>query len=108
MPTAIPYGNINKLNAINVTLSPASVAANTTAEQTFTCPGIAVGDLILDATKPTHQAGLQVIPGRIPGANQFTLVFANGTASPIVPTASQVYTIIVARPEGAPNAGQMS
>lgn len=108
MPTALPYGNFNKLNAIEVVLSPASVGAATSVEQTFPLPGIAVGDIILDVTKPTHQAGLQVVAGRIPGANQFTLVFTNATAGAIVPTAGQTYIVVIGRVEGRPNAGQMS
>jgi len=108
MPSALPYGNLNKMLAINITLSPASVAATSTAEQTFNIPGISLGDLIVDVTKPTHQVGLAVVAGRIPAANQFTLVFINPTAAPIVPTASQVYTVVIVRPDGAPNVGQMS
>lgn len=108
MPSALPYGNLNKMLAINVTLSPASVGAATTAEQTFNCPGIVPGDLIVDVTKPAHQAGLAAVAGRIPAAGQFTIVFINATAGAIVPTASQIYTIVVVRPDGAPNVGQMS
>lgn len=74
------------------TLSPASVAANTTAEQTFTVTGVAVGDVIF-VNKPTAQAGLGIVGVRVSAANQIAINFGNFTASPIVPTASQVYQI---------------
>jgi|SRR6185369_5586094 len=74
------------------TLSPASVAANTTAEQTFTVAGVAVGD-VLFVNKPTAQAGLGIAGVRASAANQIAITFVNATASPIVPTASQVYQI---------------
>lgn len=108
MPTALPYGNFNKLNAIEVQLSPFSVPATTSIEQVFALPGVALGDVILSVTKPTHQDGLTVTPGRVPNAGTFTLVFSNATAAAILPTAAQRYVVTVGRVEGKPNAGQMS
>ncbi|MFC4275567.1 hypothetical protein [Achromobacter aloeverae] len=75
-----------------VTLSPASVAANTTAEQTFTVPGLAVGDAVW-VNKPTLQAGLGIAGARVSAANTLAITFINATASPIVPTASEAYRI---------------
>lgn len=100
MPTELPYGNIQKLMTMSVVLSPASVAATSTAEQTFNLPGVVPGDQVIDVTKPTHQVGLAVIAGRVPAAGQITLVFVNPTASPIVPTASERYSVTVTRPAG--------
>lgn len=74
------------------TLSPVAVAANTTAEQTFTVQGVAVGDVIY-VNKPTSQAGLALGGVRVSAANQIAITFVNATASPITPTASQVYQI---------------
>lgn len=76
-----------KLTAV---LSPASVAANTTAEQCFTVTGVRVGDL-LQVNKPTAQAGLDIGNVRVGGNNSACITFLNDTASPITPTASESY-----------------
>lgn len=108
MPSMIPYGNINKLNLVNVTWSPVSVAANTSVEQTVSVPGVVVGqDLILEALKPTAQAGLSVAGGRVSAAGVVSVLFVNSTAAPIVPTASESYAFCIARRDG-PTIGAMS
>ena len=104
MPSMIPYGNINKFNLVDVTWSPASVAANTTAGQTVTVPGVVLGqDFAIDVTKPTEQAGLAIGQIRVSANNQITVVFINATAAPIVPTASETYTFGIARRDGPAN-----
>lgn len=80
-------------------LSPASVAANTTAEQLFTFPGILATDMIIEINKPTAQAGLGIVGKRVSAANQIGITFSNNTASPIVPTAAQTYLALICRPE---------
>lgn len=99
MSVGIIGGNVAGLGVVSVTLSPAEVAANTTAEQTFTVPGLATNDVILGVTKPTTQAGLGIVGHRISAANTLAITFSNNTASPITPTASQTYLIAVARPD---------
>jgi len=108
MPSALPYGNANKLNLVSVVWSPSSVAANTTAEQTVTVPGVVLGqDFVLDVTKPTAQAGLGIAQTRVSAANTVAVVFVNATASPIVPTASETYVFAIVRRDG-PASGVMS
>ena len=87
-----PADKVTSIYRINVTLSPASVAANTTAEQTFTANGVRVGDVVY-VSKPTSQAGLGIVNVRVSASNQIAITFSNNTASPIVPTASEVYQI---------------
>jgi hypothetical protein len=91
-------GNIVKASVISVTLSPAAVAANTSAEQTFTVNGLAVGDWV-GVIKPTTQAGLAVTGARVSAANTLAIAFGNFTAASITPTAAQVYSVMVARPD---------
>lgn len=92
------------LAVVTATLSPASVGAATTAEQTFTITGLSVGDSInaadriINVVKPTHQAGLAVGNARVTAANTVGIVFINATAGAIVPTASEVYQLTVWRP----------
>jgi hypothetical protein len=93
-----PVGNVWKLGVFNLTLSPASVAPNTSAEQTFSTTGIGLltTDIVL-VQKPTSQAGLVLGGSRVSAADQLAINFGNLTASTITPTASQVYTVAVFR-----------
>lgn len=108
MPSVIPYGNANKLVLVDAVLSPVSVAANTTAAQNFTVPGVVLNqDFVIDVTKPTEQAGLAFGSYRVSAPNTVTVVFVNASASPIVPTAAERYTFAVLRRDG-PATGAMS
>ena len=89
-------GNLVTQSVISVTLSPALIAANTSAEQTFTVNGLRVGDWVC-INKPTAQAGLGLDGARVSAANTLAITFGNYTGSNITPTASQVYLILVAR-----------
>lgn len=91
-------GNLVKASVISVTLTPALVAANTTAEQTFTVNGLQAGDWV-SVIKPTNQAGLGIVNSRVSAANTLAISFGNFTAAGITPTAAQVYTVLVARPD---------
>lgn len=83
---------------ISVTLSPAAASANTSAEQTFTVNGLQAGDHVA-VSKPTAQAGLGIVGARVSAANTLAITFGNFTASPITPTASETYLVLVSRPD---------
>jgi hypothetical protein len=94
----MPTGNIWKNGIFNLTLSPVSVAANTVAEQTF--PATGIGLLTSDCvsvSKPTTQAGLGIVNTRVSANDTLAIAFINATASPIVPTAAEVYQVEVNR-----------
>lgn len=79
-------------------LTPAAVAANTTAEQSFTnIPQVDVEDMVVAVNKPTAQAGLGIVGARVSAAGQISLTFSNNTAAPITPTASETYLFTVAK-----------
>lgn len=86
------------IEVVSATLSPAEVAANTTAEQTFTITGLATGDVVLAINKPTAQAGLGIVGTRVTAADTIGITFSNNTATPITPTAAQIYLVAVHRP----------
>lgn len=92
-------GNVQSMSVVSVTLSPAQVAANTTAEQTFTVPGVLATDVLIDVTKPTAQAGLGIVGCRVTAANTVGITFSNNTAAGITPTASQTYLFCLVRPD---------
>jgi hypothetical protein len=91
-------GNIPKQSVISVTLSPVAVAANTSAEQTFAVAGLEAGDHVA-VNKPSAQAGLGIVGARVSAANTLAITFGNFTAGSITPTASEVYTILLSRPD---------
>ena len=93
--------SVRGLGAISATLSPVAVAANSIVEQQFTVAatvltgqtGLVVGQLI-QVNKPTAQAGLDIVGCRVVSNGVIGISFLNATASPITPTASEVYTIL--------------
>lgn len=91
-------GNIWKVGIFNLTLSPASVANATSAEQTFDASsiGLQTGDVVL-VQKPTAQAGLGIVGTRVSATDVLAVTFMNATAATITPTASQVYKVTVLR-----------
>jgi hypothetical protein len=100
-------GNIITHWVLAVTLSPASVANATSAEQTFTVKGLHLGDYAY-VNKPTNQAGLVIANCRVSAADTLAIAFGNVTAATITPTASEVYTVKVSRPENLNSAGTAS
>ena len=91
-------GNLVKQSVISVTLTPAAIVLNTTAEQTFTVNGLLAGDVVC-VNKPTAQAGLGIVGSRVSAANTLGITFSNNTGSSITPTAAQVYKVLVSRPD---------
>lgn len=87
---------LTRIAKYTATLSPAEVAANTCAEELFTVTGVHASDIVF-VNKPTAQAGLGVAGVRASATNQVGINFCNATASPITPTASQVYSFGVIR-----------
>lgn len=91
--TNAPGDTITSIYHLSATLSPAAVAGNTTAEQTFAnISGLAVGDVVY-VTKPSAQAGLGIVNVRVSAANTLAITFSNNTSSSITPTASEAYQI---------------
>jgi hypothetical protein len=76
------------------TLTPVSVAALTTAEQTFaiTTPNTLVSGAAVWVNKPSWTNGLAIAGVRISAANTLAINYANLTTSAIVPPA-EAYTI---------------
>jgi hypothetical protein len=73
-------------------LSPVSVAANSSAEETFTVTGLPAGATV-SVNKPTSQTGLSIAGVRVTAANTLGINFKNVTAAIITPTASEQYTV---------------
>jgi hypothetical protein len=68
------------------TLTPASVAANTTAEQTFTVTGLISGTPVW-VNKSSWTSGLGICGVRVSGTNTLAITYCNSTGSAITPPA---------------------
>jgi hypothetical protein len=79
----------------NATLTPAQVAASTSAEQTFAIANLGTADTILSVTKPTVQAGIGVVGARVASAGTVGLNFMNSSTVAVTPTAAQVYKLAI-------------
>lgn len=92
-------GNVQSVSVVSVALTPSIVAANTTAEQTFTVPGALTTDFLAEVNKPTAQAGLGIVGIRITAANTIGITFSNNTGAGITPTAGETYKFLLVRPD---------
>jgi hypothetical protein len=100
--TTIQRGNVATTVIFSVSLTPASVNAATAAEQTFSVPGLQVGDQISAVTLNAAWTSLTCIVGfRVTAANTIGISFQNGTAGALSPP-SGTYVIEVNRPEFLP------
>ena len=96
-------GNILAAGVFTITIDVASVAANISAEQTFTAPGVLLVDMVFVNTPAIGtaalNAGLGVTGARVTAANTIGLRFTNSTAGALDPSAAIAYTVFVVRPE---------
>lgn len=76
-------------------LTPANVAANTTAEEAFTVTGLATGDTVAVAV-PGLAAGVGLVGARVSAADTLALTFGNFTAGALAPPAG-VFRVIAWR-----------
>ena len=86
---------LNGFRVYTQSLDVASVAAATSAEQTFTVTGLATTDRVV-VSKPSLTAGLGVVNARVSAANTLALTFMNASAGAIDP-AAEIYTITAFR-----------
>ncbi len=94
-PKSVAFGGgtpITKIAVYTPSLTPSSVAAATTAEQTFTVNGLAVGDKVI-VNGPAPTAGTGIVNARVSAANTLAIAFANVTAGALTPAAG-TYTVI--------------
>lgn len=97
-PTSVTVGAgtaITKIVVYSQSLDVASVAANTTAEQTFTVTGLTTADKVF-VNKPSLSAGLGVVNARVSAADTLAITFVNATAAAIDP-AAETYAIVALR-----------
>ena len=98
MPGTISSGgNILYAWLITPSLTPSSVAANTTAEQSFTIPGLQLNDNISCYALGAQTAGIGIANCRVSANNTMQLGFSNSTAGALTPVAG-LYYLCICRP----------
>jgi len=98
--STVTRGNSHETFYIAPSLTPTAVSANTTAAQSFTVPGLQVGDLVnCWGLNGSQIAGIVAVEADVTAANTLTIQFGNITGSGVVPSPG-LYTIEVIRLEG--------
>ncbi len=87
--------SLSQIEKMSQQIAPASVAAASAVEQTFTVPGLQLGDFV-DVTPPGITTGVTPTCARVSAANTLAITFINPTAAAVVPLAG-VYQIQVNR-----------
>ena len=103
MPGTISSGgNILYSWMISPSLTPVSVAANTTAEQSFTIKGLLTTDFVDVYAQSAQTAGIGIVNNRVSANDTLQIGFCNTTAGALTPVAG-TYFICITRPEAPGN-----
>ena len=91
--STLARGNLINTIVLQAVLTPVSVAANTTAEQSFTVQGLIAGDQVsnfnfLGAYPNTDVSFVNL---RCPANNTLTIAYQNGTGGALTPPAGSYY-----------------
>jgi hypothetical protein len=88
------YRGVSNTNSyvITIKLTPASVPAATTVEQTFTVAGLNVGDSV-DVNKASHQAGLSIGNVRVSAKDTLAIQYVNTTTGTAITPTAENYII---------------
>lgn len=91
-------GNLQSTILMSVSLTPVSVNATTSAEQTFTVNGLLVGDQISGMILQAAWTVLvNIVNARVSANNTLAVSFQNGTGGALTPPAG-TYLLEVNRP----------
>lgn len=101
MSTGILAGNLFAANVVQVTWDIPSVAANTSEEETFSLPGVKVGDFV-HVAKSDLDAGIVFGSSRVSADGTVAVQIVNTTAAP-VNAAEETVQVMVLRPAGNPS-----
>lgn len=95
-------GNLQSTIVLSVTLTPVAIATITSAEQTFSVPGLLAGDQISGVSLQAAWTVLvDIVNFRAVSNNTLGISFQNNTAGSLTPPAG-TYLIEVNRPSNTP------
>jgi hypothetical protein len=99
MTVGITAGNTANISIVSVSCTPAESAAVTAVAQTFTVPGVKVGDVVL-VTPPSNASSVSVGGAWASAADTVSVQFINPTAGNLTaPSGTYIFTIF--RRDGA-------
>jgi len=91
-PQLVTFGNLQSTFLLTISLTPAATAATTTLEQTFTVPGLQVGDQISGISPQFAITTLvDIVNARVSAANTLALAFSNATAGSLTYPSGSFY-----------------
>lgn len=97
--TTLARGNALQTFYVSSSLTPVAVAANITAAQTFTVPGLLTTDHVFVSCVGAQTAGTFIVNARVTADNTLSVQFGNCTAGSLTPAAGS-YIIDVVRFDG--------
>ena len=97
--TTICRGNILSYTLLQISITPAETAANISAAQTFTVPGLVTTDIVHVSCSGAQTAGIFIADARVSAANTLSIQFANCKATAAT-AASGNYIVEVIDVEG--------
>jgi len=100
----ITLGNVYGLMVVTVFVDIASIAANTTVEQSFNVPGVRLGDMVIVTTASAVNAGVFVASARVTAANTVALRVGNVTVGALDPVAQDCLFFVI-RPDAGVRVG---
>jgi hypothetical protein len=83
--------NLTKFARYRQTITPTSVSANTSSEQSFTVTGLSTSDIVY-INPPSNVTGLGITGVRVSSANTIAITFSNSTGGALTPP-SGTYSI---------------
>jgi hypothetical protein len=89
-------GNVGRVFAVGVSITPTLVAASSAPEQVFAVPGVQANDICINAqyTGPQRTNYLQIVSCRVVADNQVGISFANLTTATTPASGEHVFVIL--------------
>lgn len=97
MSVTVTTGNILGAAVVSVSIAPVATAQNATVEQSFTVPGVRVGDFV-EATAPGVTSGIALSQSRVTAVNTVAIAFTNATSGSLTAPVG-AYQFMILRPE---------
>lgn len=95
-PNIVDAGIQRGQAVLSIAVTPASVGAATSAEQTFTVSGLAVGDFVSISSTASTGNATAIAGARVSAADTLAVRYINPTAGALTP-AADTYLVLVAR-----------
>jgi len=98
MSSGIITGNIKAMGIATITVDLGSVATITTEEETFTCPGVQIGDFVA-VSKPSLEAGIALCDARVSAKDTIAVKVVNPTGDAVNAASEAGFLVFWARPD---------